>query len=163
MPLNPFDLTDPTFEPMVRTMSPSGLRRQLDRMADTMGDEALCAAMAREIVARTRLEQAIPGTYAHYRSLIHDGIAFFLSIHGNHLSNGTGSADGCVQPLQIGSYRAGGNGNPLLAKQRGFSKMGICHDQHPAGGPQEHVLGKQDQWLIRDDNRMGSIHETILI
>jgi ubiquinone biosynthesis protein len=48
-------------------------------MADTMGDEAFCATIAREIVARTRPEQAIPGTYAHYHSLVHDGIEFFLS------------------------------------------------------------------------------------
>ena len=78
MPLNPFDLTDPILKQIIRTMSPSALRQQLDQMADTMGDEAFCAAMAREIVARTRPEQAIPGTYAHYQSLVHDGIEFFL-------------------------------------------------------------------------------------
>ena len=54
MPLNPFDLTDPILKQIIRTMSPSALRQQLDQMADTMGDEAFCAAMAREIVARTR-------------------------------------------------------------------------------------------------------------
>ena len=78
MPLNPFDLTDPILKQIIRTMSPSAQRQQLDQMADTMGDEAFCAAMAREIVARTRPEQAIPGTYAHYQSLVHDGIEFFL-------------------------------------------------------------------------------------
>jgi ubiquinone biosynthesis protein len=79
MILKPFDLPDPILKRIACTMSPNVLRRQLDQMAGTMGDEAFCAAMAREIVSRTRPEQAIPGTYAHYRSLVHDGIEFFLS------------------------------------------------------------------------------------
>ena len=79
MPLNPFDLSDSMLKQIVRTMSPRALRRQLEQMADTTGDVAFCTAMAREIVARTRPELALPGTYAHYRSLVHDGIEFFLS------------------------------------------------------------------------------------
>ncbi|BBO91327.1 AarF/UbiB family protein [Desulfosarcina ovata] len=79
MPLNPFDLPDPMLRQMIRTMSPAALRRQLIQMADTLGDEAFGARMAREIVARTRPDQAIPDTYARYRSLVRDGIEFFLS------------------------------------------------------------------------------------
>jgi ubiquinone biosynthesis protein len=79
MPLNPFDLPDHMLSQIVRAMSPEALRRQLIQMADSMGDEAFGARMAREIVARTRPEQAIPDTYARYRSLVRDGIEFFLS------------------------------------------------------------------------------------
>jgi ubiquinone biosynthesis protein len=79
MVLNPFNLPDPMLRQIVCNMPPEALRRQLAQMAETMGDAAFGASMAREIVARTRPEQAIPETYAHYRSLVHDGIEFFIS------------------------------------------------------------------------------------
>jgi ubiquinone biosynthesis protein len=60
-------------------MSPEALRQQLIQLAESMGHEAFGASMAREIVARTRPEQALPDTYASYRSLVRDGIQFFLS------------------------------------------------------------------------------------
>ena len=79
MPLNPFNLPDQMLRQIVGGMTPEALRRQLAQMADTMGDAAFGASMAREIVARARPEQAIPETYARYRSLVHDGIEFFIS------------------------------------------------------------------------------------
>ena len=79
MPLNPFNLPEQMVRQMVRTMSPEALRQQLIQLADSMGDEAFGEAMARKIVASTRPEQALPDTYAQYRSLVSDGIAFFIS------------------------------------------------------------------------------------
>ncbi|WP_419660386.1 AarF/UbiB family protein [Desulfosarcina variabilis] len=79
MALNPFDLPESMLKQIVSTMSPEALRGQLAQMADSMGDAAFGTRMAQQIVARTRPEQAIPETYAHYRSLVRDGIEFFLS------------------------------------------------------------------------------------
>lgn len=59
--------------------------------------------MAREIVARTRPEQAIPDTYAPYRRLVRDGIEFFLSRISRQrlldlvISQLTLDADACCQ------------------------------------------------------------------
>ena len=79
MALNPFDLPESMLKQIAATMSPDTLRQQLARMADSMGQAAFGTRMAREIVARTHPELAIPETYAHYRSLVCDGIEFFLS------------------------------------------------------------------------------------
>ena len=79
MPLNPFDLPESMLKQIVSTMSPEALRGQLAQMADSMGDAAFGTRMAQQIVARTKPEQAIPETYAHFRSLVRDGIEFFLS------------------------------------------------------------------------------------
>ena len=142
MPLNPFELPDPILKQIVRTMSPSALRRQLDQMADTMGDEAFCAAMAREIVARTRPEKAIPGTYAHYQSLVHDGVEFFLGRVNRQriidlvVSQLTMHADTCCQAR-------------LLALAQRFPtlhKLGQLIARHPDIDPAVR------QWLIALEN-----------
>ena len=123
-------------------MSSSALRRHLDQMADTKGDETFCATMAREIVARTRPEQAIPGTYAHYQSLVHDGIEFFLSRVNRQriidlvVSQLTMGADTCCQAR-------------LLALAQRFPtlhKLGQLIARHPDIDPAVR------QWLIVLEN-----------
>jgi ubiquinone biosynthesis protein len=59
--------------------SPEALQQKLDTMADAMGDQAFKKQVAREIVARTRPQKAVPEVYDDYRSLVRDGIEFFLS------------------------------------------------------------------------------------
>ena len=80
MPFNPFELPEDKLQQIVKVMPPEAIRRQLTAMADSMGDAAFGAATAREIVARTRPEQAVPEKYARYRKLVRDGIEFFLSL-----------------------------------------------------------------------------------
>jgi ubiquinone biosynthesis protein len=53
-------------------------------MAAAMGDEAFIRLVAREIVERTQPQRAIPEVYGHYRSVVRDGIEFFLSQVGRH-------------------------------------------------------------------------------
>lgn len=44
-----------------------------------MGDQAFQKEVARQIVERTQPQKAVPKVYAEYRSLVRDGIEFFLS------------------------------------------------------------------------------------
>jgi ubiquinone biosynthesis protein len=44
-----------------------------------MGDKGFARRMAREIIAHTQPEKAIPTVYARYRPVVRDGIQFFLS------------------------------------------------------------------------------------
>ncbi|WP_213184231.1 AarF/UbiB family protein [Desulfosarcina cetonica] len=123
-------------------MSPSALRGQLTQLADSLGDEAFGAKMAREIVARTRPEQAIPDTYAPYRRLVRDGIEFFLSRISRQrlldlvISQLTLDADACCQAR-------------LLALAQRFPtlhKLGQIIARHPDIDP---VVR---QWLVNLEN-----------
>jgi ubiquinone biosynthesis protein len=59
--------------------TPDALQKGLDAMAAAMGDEAFTQRVAREIVERTQPQQAVPEIYGHFRSVVSDGIQFFLS------------------------------------------------------------------------------------
>lgn len=79
--INPLD---PTFRRFLQNASPDTLRNQLNAAASAMGDEAFTQRVATEIVAATRPEQAVPEKYAHYRSVVRDGMLFFLSQVDRH-------------------------------------------------------------------------------
>ncbi|MEN8808580.1 MAG: AarF/UbiB family protein, partial [Desulfobacterales bacterium] len=64
--------------------SHEALQEKLNTMAAAMGDEAFTTLVAREIVERTQPQQAIPEIYGHYRTVVRDGIKFFLSQVGRH-------------------------------------------------------------------------------
>ena len=71
MPLNPFDIPDHLLRQVARTMSPNALRRQLNDMTATMDDAELGTRVGPGGPLREHgPEQAIPDTYAHYRSLV---------------------------------------------------------------------------------------------
>ncbi|MDJ0803306.1 MAG: AarF/UbiB family protein [Desulfobacterales bacterium] len=74
-----FDLTDPELRQFAVNISREASAEKLDALAAAMGDQNFARRMAREIVARTKPQEAIPEVYARYRSVVHDGIAFFLS------------------------------------------------------------------------------------
>jgi ubiquinone biosynthesis protein len=64
--------------------SSEALQEKLNIMAAAVGDEAFTKLAAREIVARTQPQRAIPEVYDHYRIVVRDGIEFFLSQVGRH-------------------------------------------------------------------------------
>ena len=64
--------------------SHEALQEKLKTMAAAMGAEAFTKLVAREIVERTQPQQAIPEIYGHYRSVVRDGIEFFLSQVDRH-------------------------------------------------------------------------------
>jgi ubiquinone biosynthesis protein len=74
-----FSYSDRMLEHFVQNASHKALKEKLKTMAAAMGDEAFIRLVAREIVARTQPQQAIPEVYGHYRSVVRDGIEFFLS------------------------------------------------------------------------------------
>ena len=142
MPLNPFDIPDHLLRQVARTMSPNALRRQLNDMTATMDDAELGTRVAREVVARTRPEQAIPDTYAHYRSLVRDGIVFFLSqVNRQRL------LDLVVSQLAMDPDAASHSRLLALAQQfPTLHKLGQLIARHPDIDP---VVG---QWLIDLEN-----------
>ncbi len=73
-----FSHSDQMLRHVVQHASTETLRAKLDAMADSMGDAAFTERMAREIVKRTRPQAAIPETAAHYRSLVCDGLEYYL-------------------------------------------------------------------------------------
>jgi ubiquinone biosynthesis protein len=62
----------------VLNASPEALQQKLDAMVDAMGEQAFKKQVAREIVERSQPQKAVPEVYAGYRSLVRDGIEFFL-------------------------------------------------------------------------------------
>ncbi|MGD8845754.1 MAG: hypothetical protein PVI54_09595, partial [Desulfobacteraceae bacterium] len=76
---NMFDFSDRMVAQLAQKLSPNGLRQRLNALAATMGDGAFGRRVAREIVARTQPHRAVPVIYDHFRTLVSDGIEFFLS------------------------------------------------------------------------------------
>ncbi len=74
-----FDLTDPELQHFAQNASQAASAKQLDALAAAMGDENFAQHLAREIVARSKPQGAIPEVYARYRTVVRDGIVFFLS------------------------------------------------------------------------------------
>ena len=81
---NMFNYSDRMLQHFVQNASHEALQEKLNTMAAAMGDEAFIKRVAREIVERTQPQQAIPEIYGHYRSVVRDGIEFFLSQVGRH-------------------------------------------------------------------------------
>jgi ubiquinone biosynthesis protein len=81
---NPFSYSDRMRQHFAQNASHEALQEKLNMMATAMGHEAFTKLVAREIVERTQPQQAIPEIYGHYRSVVRDGIEFFLSQVGRH-------------------------------------------------------------------------------
>lgn len=79
-----FSFSDRMFKHFFQNASHEALQEKLNTMAAAMGDEAFTTLVAREIVERTQPQQAIPEIYGHYRTVVRDGIKFFLSQVGRH-------------------------------------------------------------------------------
>ncbi|MBN1548358.1 MAG: AarF/ABC1/UbiB kinase family protein [Syntrophaceae bacterium] len=78
-PHDMIDLSSPMLLQFLRNASKETLQEKLNTVAAAVGDEAFSRRVAREIVQSTRPQQAIPEVYGHYRSVLQDGITFFLS------------------------------------------------------------------------------------
>ena len=81
---NMFSYADRMRQHFIQNASHEALQEKLTTMAAAMGDEAFSKLVAREIVERTQPQQAIPEVYGHYRTVVRDGIEFFLSQVGRH-------------------------------------------------------------------------------
>jgi len=81
---NIYTNSDRMLEHFVQNASPEALKEKLKTMAAAMGDEAFIKHVAREVVERTQPQRAIPEVYGHYRSVVRDGIEFFLTQVGLH-------------------------------------------------------------------------------
>ena len=74
-----FNYYDQWLDEVARDATPEKLQEKLTNIANAVGDKAFAEIIAREIVERTRPQEAIPAVYAHYRPVVRDGIEFFLS------------------------------------------------------------------------------------
>ena len=74
-----FSLSNPIFGPFAASASHEALMAKLETISTTLGEEAFAKGLAREILAHTRPEEAIPEAYARYRPVVRDGIEFFLA------------------------------------------------------------------------------------
>jgi len=81
---NMFNHSDRMRQHFAQNASHKALKEKLNTVAAAMGDEAFSKLVAREIVERTQPQQAIPEVYGHYRSVVRDGIEFFLSQVDRH-------------------------------------------------------------------------------
>jgi len=81
---NMFTYSDQMLHHFVQNTSHETLQEKLKTMAAAMGDEAFTKYVAREIVERTQPHRAIPEVYGQYRSVVRDGIEFFLTQVGRH-------------------------------------------------------------------------------
>jgi ubiquinone biosynthesis protein len=81
---NMFGYSDRIPQDFIRETSIDTLKEKLNTMAASMGDQAFITHVAREIVERTQPQRAVPEVYGHYRSVVRDGIEFFLSQVGRH-------------------------------------------------------------------------------
>ena len=80
-----FNPSDQILHDIARDGTAGALRENLTTMAASVEEDAFVKLVAREIVERTRPQQAIPEVYGHYRWVVRDGIDFFLS----QISSGT--------------------------------------------------------------------------
>jgi ubiquinone biosynthesis protein len=137
-----FNFSDRMFEPWTAKVSTKALRQRLNALAASMGAEAFGRRVAREIVERTHPERAVPEIYAHYRSLVRDGIEFFLSrVSRRRL------VDLVVRQLKMDP--AAGAEERLLELAKQFPtlhKMGQIIARNP------HIDPSVKQWLVHLEN-----------
>jgi ubiquinone biosynthesis protein len=74
-----FNLSDKILHDLAPDGTSDALHEKLSTMAASVGDNVFVKLVAREIVERTRPQQAIPEAYGHYRLVVRDGIEYFLS------------------------------------------------------------------------------------
>ena len=79
MAFDMFNYSDQMILQFANNVSHEALEEKLNSMAAAMGEEAFAHRVAREIVERTQPHRAIPEVYRRYRSVVRDGIEFFLS------------------------------------------------------------------------------------
>jgi ubiquinone biosynthesis protein len=153
MESNRADLSNPMFQKLLQAAPPEIVHRKLSAMADDMGHAAFAQWIAKETVERTQPHKAIPETYSHYRSLVRDGIAFFLScISCRRLLN--------LAVEQLAMNPATDNEARLLVLAKRFPtlhKLGQIIARHPDIDP------RVKKWLIRLENgRYGTPGEGLL-
>jgi ubiquinone biosynthesis protein len=73
------EISDQMLRHFAQHATQEAIEARLNAMAANLGEGPFCRRVAREIVNRTRPQQAVPETYAQYRSVVCDGIEFFLS------------------------------------------------------------------------------------
>jgi ubiquinone biosynthesis protein len=136
------NFSDRMLEQLAQKVSPNELRQRLKSLATAMGDEAFGRRVAREIVERTQPHRAVPGIYDHYRSLVRDGIEFFLSRVSRRR----------LMDLVVGQLKmdpAAGTEERLLELAKRFPtlhKLGQIIARHP------HIDPAVKQWLIHLEN-----------
>ncbi len=142
MTLNFSNYFNGSIEQMCHNISPDLLRQKLIDVAESMGHNAFAKRVGREMVLRAEPRQAIPDVYAQYRSLVDDGIAFFLSrISTNRLVD-----------LVVDQLRMDPESDPvarLLALAKRFPtlhKMGQIIARNPNIDP------TVKQWLVQLEN-----------
>ena len=74
-----FSFSNSIYGPLAASASHEALMAKLEAVANALGDQAFAKGLAREILAHTRPEEAIPEAYARYRPVVRDGIEFFLA------------------------------------------------------------------------------------
>lgn len=72
-------LSDHMLRHFAQHASHEAIEARLNAMAAELGEGPFCRRVAREIVNRTRPQQAVPEAYAQYKPVVCDGIEFFLS------------------------------------------------------------------------------------
>jgi ubiquinone biosynthesis protein len=73
------DLSDRMLRHFAQHATDEDIEARLNAMVADLGEEPFRRCVAREIVDRTLPQQAVPKAYAPYRSVVRDGIEFFLS------------------------------------------------------------------------------------
>ncbi len=76
------NMSNNPIQSLVGLSDPQEIRRKLTHMAKFIGEENFRKRAAKQIVAETRPEMAVPEIYLPYRPLVRDGVEFFLA----HLS-----------------------------------------------------------------------------
>ena len=74
-----FNHSEKLLNEVARNAAPEKLQEKLAAVAAAVGDKAFAQLVAREVVERTQPQEVIPEVYGHYRSVVRDGIEFFLS------------------------------------------------------------------------------------
>jgi ubiquinone biosynthesis protein len=148
-----FSNSDRMLEQSARKISAKTVRQRLNALAAAMGDDAFGSRVAREIVARTRPHRAVPDIYDDYRTLVRDGIEFFLSrISRRRL------VDLVVSQLKMDPDA--GSEERLLELAKRFPtlhKLGQIIARHP------HIDPAVRQWLIHLENgRYGTSRKGLL-
>lgn len=138
---------------LARTMPPEMIRKKLIAMAQAMGVENFRIKAAREIVAGTKPERAVPEVYHPYRALVCDGIQFFLShISLDRLLD--------VMVLQLRMDRQSPAEERLLELAKHFPTM---HKLGQIIARNQNIEPGVRQWLIHLENgRYGTLPDDLL-
>ena len=73
------NLSDIALNILSRIKDPDQIRRRLAEMARAIGEDAFRSRAAKEMVAATQPQRAVPDIYGPYRELVKDGVEFFLA------------------------------------------------------------------------------------